>query len=115
MVGGDVMIAVGAGLYIGAGLGTGPRDGLMTGLVAKGLPLRTVRTVMELVVLALGWVLGGTVGVGTVLFACTIGPILHEVLRNGPTAGSSSPRQRRRSGHGHVGSLRGRLVSSGAS
>lgn len=78
---GDVMIAVGAGLYIGAGLGTGPRDGLMTGLVARGLPLRTVRTVMELVVLAIGWVLGGTVGVGTVLFAFTIGPILHEVLK----------------------------------
>ena len=52
----------------------------MTGLVARGLPLRTVRTVMELTVLVIGWVLGGTVGVGTVLFAFTIGPILHEVL-----------------------------------
>jgi len=77
---GDVLMAVGAGVYIGAGLGTGPRDGLMTGLVRRGLPLRTVRTTMELTVLVLGWILGGTVGVGTVLFAVTIGPLLHAVL-----------------------------------
>ena len=82
MVGGNLLVSVGAGVYIGAGLGTGPRDGLMTGLVAKGLPLRTVRTVMELTVLGVGWVLGGTVGAGTVLMAVTIGPIVHEVLRH---------------------------------
>ncbi|HVE93326.1 MAG TPA: hypothetical protein VNB24_00290 [Acidimicrobiales bacterium] len=78
---GDVLLAAGAGIYIGAGLGTGPRDGLMTGLVARGLPLRTVRTAMELTVLVFGWLLGGTVGVGTILFALSIGPILHEVLK----------------------------------
>jgi uncharacterized membrane protein YczE len=77
---GVVVISVSAGVYIGAGLGTGPRDGVMTGLVDRGLPLRTVRTVMELAVLAIGWLLGGTVGFGTVLFAVTVGPILHVVL-----------------------------------
>ena len=79
-VAGVLVLSVSAGLYIGAGLGTGPRDGLMTGLVARGLPLRTVRTVMELTVLVIGWLLGGTVGFGTVLFALAVGPILHVVL-----------------------------------
>jgi uncharacterized membrane protein YczE len=77
---GDVITAASGGIYIGAGLGTGPRDGLMTGLVALGYPLRTVRTVLELSVLAAGWALGGNVGFGTVLFALTVGPILHFVL-----------------------------------
>jgi uncharacterized membrane protein YczE len=52
----------------------------MTGLVERGFPLRTVRTVIELSVLGLGWALGGNVGFGTVLFALTVGPILHFVL-----------------------------------
>lgn len=77
---GVLVISVSAGVYIGAGLGAGPRDGVMTGLVDRGLPLRTVRTVMELTVLAIGWALGGTVGFGTVLFALSVGPILHFVL-----------------------------------
>ncbi len=77
---GDVIIAASGGIYIGAGLGTGPRDGLMTGMVARGYPLRTVRTVLELTVLAAGWMLGGNIGFGTVLFAVTVGPILHWVL-----------------------------------
>lgn len=77
---GDVIISASGGLYIGAGLGSGPRDGLMTGLVAKGYPLRTVRTLIELSVLVAGWLLGGSVGFGTVLFALTVGPILHFVL-----------------------------------
>jgi uncharacterized membrane protein YczE len=77
---GDVVISASGGVYIGAGLGTGPRDGLMTGLVDRGLPLRTVRTVLELAVLVVGWALGGNVGFGTVLFAVTVGPILHFVL-----------------------------------
>jgi len=77
---GDVIIAASGGLYIGAGLGTGPRDGLMTGMVERGYPLRTVRTILELGVLAIGWALGGNVGFGTVLFAVTVGPILHWVL-----------------------------------
>jgi uncharacterized membrane protein YczE len=81
-VAGVVVISVSGGVYIGAGLGTGPRDGLMTGLVERGYPLRTVRTVLELTVLVIGWFLGGNVGFGTVLFAVTVGPILHFVLHH---------------------------------
>jgi uncharacterized membrane protein YczE len=65
------------GLYIGAGLGPGPRDGLMLGLARGGRSLRTVRLLIELSVLALGIVLGGDVGVGTVAFALAIGPLAH--------------------------------------
>jgi uncharacterized membrane protein YczE len=64
------------GLYIGAGLGPGPRDGLMMGL-ARGRSIRLVRTSIEAVVLVLGWLLGGTVGVGTVAYALCIGPLAH--------------------------------------
>lgn len=64
----------GVGLYIGARLGPGPRDGIMTGLAQRGPSIRLVRTGIELTALGLGWVLGGTVGIGTVLFAATIGP-----------------------------------------
>ena len=68
-------------LYIGAGLGPGPRDGLMTGLARRtGWSLRLVRTAIELVVLAAGWALGGTIGVGTVLYAFTIGPLVQTFL-----------------------------------
>lgn len=67
--------------YIGARFGPGPRDGLMTGLVARtGHSVRLVRTSIELTVLAAGWFLGGTVGVGTVLYAVSIGPIVHALL-----------------------------------
>ena len=73
--------AVAGALYIGAGLGPGPRDGLMTGLVARGVgSIRVVRTTIELTVLAIGWVLGGVVGVGTVLYALAIGPLLHLLM-----------------------------------
>jgi uncharacterized membrane protein YczE len=65
------------GCYIGAGFGPGPRDGLMTGLAARGHSLRIVRTGIELTVVAAGWLLGGTVGVGTLLYAVTIGPLAH--------------------------------------
>ncbi|HEU5031199.1 MAG TPA: hypothetical protein VFV01_40230 [Spirillospora sp.] len=68
------------GCYIGAGLGPGPRDGLMTGLAARGHSIRVVRTGIELSVLAVGWLLGGTVGVGTVLYAVAIGPLAHVFL-----------------------------------
>lgn len=68
------------GCYIGAGLGPGPRDGLMTGLAARGHSIRVVRTGIELSVLAVGWLLGGTVGVGTVLYAVAIGPLSHVFL-----------------------------------
>jgi uncharacterized membrane protein YczE len=68
------------GCYIGAGLGPGPRDGLMTGLAARGYSIRVVRTAIELSVLAAGWLLGGLVGVGTVLYALSIGPLAHLFL-----------------------------------
>jgi uncharacterized membrane protein YczE len=77
LVGGVFLNGVATGAYIGAGLGPGPRDGLMTGLAARGHSIRVVRTGIELTVLATGWLLGGTVGVGTVLYALSIGPLAH--------------------------------------
>jgi uncharacterized membrane protein YczE len=68
---------VATGAYIGAGLGPGPRDGVMTGLAARGHSIRVVRTGIELTVLVVGWLLGGTVGVGTVVYALAIGPLAH--------------------------------------
>jgi uncharacterized membrane protein YczE len=73
--------ALAGALYIGAGLGPGPRDGLMTGLVARGVgSVRLVRTTIELSVLGIGWLLGGVFGVGTVIYALAIGPLLHLLL-----------------------------------
>lgn len=72
--------AVATSMYVGAGLGPGPRDGLMTGLAARGYPVRRVRTGIEVTVLGAGWLLGGTVGLGTVLFAVLIGPLIHVTL-----------------------------------
>jgi uncharacterized membrane protein YczE len=80
LLAGPVLFAVGSGFYIGAGLGPGPRDGLMTGLARRGWTVRRVRSGIEVTVLVLGWLLGGTVGVGTVLFATTIGPLVHVCL-----------------------------------
>ncbi len=77
LIGGVLLNGVATGAYIGAGLGPGPRDGLMTGLAARGHPIRVVRTGIELTVLAVGWALGGTVGVGTVVYALSIGPLAH--------------------------------------
>ena len=68
---------VATGAYIGAGLGPGPRDGLMTGIAARGHSIRVVRTGLEVTVLVTGWLLGGTVGVGTVVYALSIGPLAH--------------------------------------
>ncbi len=84
-----VLNGIATGAYIGAGLGAGPRDGLMIGLAARGHSIRLVRTCLELSVLAAGWALGGTVGVGTVLYALGIGPISHVTIprlqiRSGP-------------------------------
>ncbi|WBC07182.1 hypothetical protein [Micromonospora sp. WMMA1947] len=77
LVAGIVANGAATGLYLGAGLGPGPRDGLMTGFVARHprFSVRLVRTVIEVAVLALGWLLGGTVGLGTVAYALTIGPL----------------------------------------
>jgi uncharacterized membrane protein YczE len=77
LVCGVFLNGIATGAYIGAGLGPGPRDGLMTGLAARGHSIRVVRTGLELTVLATGWLLGGTVGVGTVLYAVSIGPLAH--------------------------------------
>jgi uncharacterized membrane protein YczE len=74
---GVVFNGIATGLYIGAGMGPGPRDGLMTGIAARGHSIRVVRTGMELTVLLLGWALGGNLGVGTVVYALAIGPIAH--------------------------------------
>ncbi|GIH94742.1 YitT family protein [Planobispora siamensis] len=70
-----VAIAAATALYIGAGLGPGPRDGIMTGLVRLGLSIRLARTLIEVTVLVIGFLLGGTVGLGTVVFALAIGPL----------------------------------------
>jgi uncharacterized membrane protein YczE len=82
LVGGIVGNGFAGALYIGAALGSGPRDGLWLGLVRRtGRSVRLWRTVIELTVLAVGFALGGTVGVGTVLYAVTIGPLVQLFLR----------------------------------
>jgi hypothetical protein len=81
LIGGIGTVAVGGGLYLGCRLGPGPRDGLMTGLHARtGRSLRLLRTVIELGALTAGFLLGGTVGIGTVAFALLIGPGVHAVF-----------------------------------
>jgi uncharacterized membrane protein YczE len=75
MLAGVGLNGVATGAYIGAGLGPGPRDGLMTGVAARGPSLRLVRTAIELSVLVAGWALGGTIGLGTVVYALAIGPL----------------------------------------
>lgn len=81
MLGGVLVIALGSGLYLSTDLGPGPRDGLMTGVHHRfGWSIRRSRTLIELVVLGIGWALGGTVGLGTVVFALGIGPLVQVVL-----------------------------------
>ena len=81
LLGGIVTVAIASGLYIGANFGPGPRDGLMTGMHKMlGWPIWTCRALVELTVLGIGWLLGGTVGIGTVLFAFLIGPLVHIAL-----------------------------------
>ncbi|MDN3494488.1 YitT family protein [Planococcus sp. APC 4015] len=81
LMGGILLVAIASGLYIGAQFGPGPRDGLMTGMHARlGWPIWVCRAVVELSVLVVGWLLGGTVGIGTVLFALLIGPLVHVAL-----------------------------------
>jgi uncharacterized membrane protein YczE len=78
---GIVLNAVATALYLGARLGPGPRDGLMTGLVKRtGGSVRVVRTAIEVGVVLTGWLLGGTLGVATVLYAVAIGPLVHALL-----------------------------------
>ena len=80
MLGGIVLVGLGSALYIGSGLGPGPRDGIMTGLAARGMKIRVARTMIEVIVLVVGFLLGGQVGVGTVLFAVAIGPLVQPLL-----------------------------------
>ncbi|WP_091706766.1 YitT family protein [Microbacterium sp. cf046] len=95
LLGGILMVAIASGLYIGARFGPGPRDGLMTGLHARlHWPIWVCRALVELSVLAIGWLLGGTVGIGTVLFAVLIGPLVHIAL---PLLDTARPRRIRQS------------------
>ncbi len=81
LVGGIVLNGIAGAMYIGSQFGAGPRDGLMTGLVRRtGRSVRLVRTSIEVTVLAVGWLLGGVVGVGTVLYAVGIGPVVQVFL-----------------------------------
>ena len=80
LVAGVVLNGLATGLYIGAGFGPGPRDGLTTAIAARGHQIRVVRTLIEVTVLAAGWLLGGSVGAGTVLYAALIGPITHRTI-----------------------------------
>ena len=81
LLGAIASFGIGGGLYIGAALGPGPRDGLMTAITARGHRLWIVRTVLELSALVVGWLLGGNVGVGTALIAFSIGPAVHFAVR----------------------------------
>ncbi len=81
MLGGVLIVAIGSGFYIGAGLGPGPRDGLMTGLARRGISIAWARAGIEITALIVGWLLGGTVGVGTLVFAFGMGPLVQFFLR----------------------------------
>ena len=81
LAGGLVVLAIATGLYIGARFGPGPRDGLMTGIHRRtGWPIWVVRTSIEVTVLAIGWLLGGNVGLGTLAFALLIGPMVNVTI-----------------------------------
>jgi uncharacterized membrane protein YczE len=96
LVAGVALNGLATGLYIGARFGPGPRDGLMMGLAQMGVPLRVARTGIELTVLTLGAVLGGRVGIGTVVYALGIGPLAHFFVPRltvpGPRSDARSPR-----------------------
>jgi uncharacterized membrane protein YczE len=102
MVGGIVLNGLAGALYIGAQLGPGPRDGLMTGLARRtGLSIRLVRTSLEVTVLATGFLLGGQVGLGTLLYAVAIGPLVQfflpftvVTLPEAPALGATQSRRR---------------------
>jgi uncharacterized membrane protein YczE len=92
---GVVTIAAGSGLYLASDLGPGPRDGLMTGLHFRfGWSIRRARTAVELTVLVLGFLAGGTIGLGTVVFALGIGPLVQVMLRVFDRDGRVSKRRR---------------------
>ena len=80
VAGGILLIGLASGMYIGANLGPGPRDGLMTAIARRGISIRATRWGLEIVVLIAGIVMGGTFGVGTVAYALLIGPIVQFFL-----------------------------------
>jgi uncharacterized membrane protein YczE len=80
LAGGLLAIALGSGLYIGAGLGSGPRDGLMLALSRRNISVAVARTGLEVVVLVAGLALGGSIGIGTVAFTLGIGPLVQLFL-----------------------------------
>jgi uncharacterized membrane protein YczE len=89
LLAGIIINGVATAAYIGARLGPGPRDGLMTGLVRRtGGSVRLVRTGIEVAVVIVGWLLGGNLGLGTVAFALLIGPVVHVFLPRLTVAGS---------------------------
>ena len=91
LVVGILVNGIATAAYIGARLGPGPRDGLMTGLVRRtGLSVRLVRTAIEVTVVVVGWLLGGNLGAGTVLFAVSIGPVVHVALPRLTVPGGSA-------------------------
>lgn len=97
MAAGIAIIAVGSGIYLATDLGPGPRDGLMTGVHHRfGWSIRRARTAIELTVLAIGWALGGSVGLGTVVFALGIGPLVQLALRVFDREGRVGRRRRAR-------------------
>lgn len=77
---GIIVVAIGTGFYIGSALGPGPRDGLMTGLAKRGIPIRIGRTAIEVTALVVGLLLGGQVGIATFAFALGVGPLVHYFL-----------------------------------
>jgi len=92
---GIALTATGTALYLAADLGPGPRDGLMTGMHLRfGWSLRRTRTAMELSVVVVGWLAGGTVGIGTVVLAISVGPIVQALLRVFDREGRLSARRR---------------------
>lgn len=93
MLGGVILNGFATGAYIGAGLEPGPRDGLMTGFAARGHAIWMVRSTIEVAVLAGGWSLGGTVGLGTLFYVLAIGPLAHMFIPmlSIPPAGAPAP------------------------
>jgi uncharacterized membrane protein YczE len=81
VLGGIALVGLGSGLYIGAGLGPGPRDGLMTAFARRGHKMHKTRTIVEVLALFVGWLLGGTIGSGTVLYAFGVGPAVGYFFR----------------------------------
>ena len=95
LLSGIALCGIATGLYIGAAMGPGPRDGLMVGIANRGHSVRVVRTAIELSVLVVGFLLGGTVGIGTALFAIAIGPVAHVTIpafARGPVLRERPPR-----------------------